>query len=214
MQPFRFDADAHAYYLGSERIPGVTAVLGQVVDFSFVRDEVLDRKRAIGSALHEAIEIDLDGELDEESIDPSVAPYFAGWRKFQDEHGAFLIQAKERPIYSRTYRYGCTPDLWGNFLAGGEAVPFVCEIKSTATVHPAVGLQTAAQLRCIAETAYPDAIEDRKREAYMRRARRFVLQLLPTGKYSLRALTARDDFATFLALLTAYRWKQRHNIAL
>ena len=173
-----------------------------------------DRKRAIGSALHEAIEIDLDGELDEESIDPSVAPYFAGWRKFQDEHGAFLIQAKERPIYSRTYRYGCTPDLWGNFLAGGEAVPFVCEIKSTATVHPAVGLQTAAQLRCIAETAYPDAIEDRKREAYMRRARRFVLQLLPTGKYSLRELTARDDFATFLALLTAYRWKQRHNIAL
>ena len=47
---------------------------------------------------------------------------------------------------------------------------------------------------------------------FVGRARRFVLQLLPTGKYSLRELNARDDFATFLALLTAYRWKQRHNI--
>ena len=214
MQPFRFDADAHAYYLGSERIPGVTAVLGQVVDFSFVRDEVLDRKRAIGSALHEAIEIDLDGELDEDSVDPAVRPYFTGWRKFQDEHGAFLIQAKERPIYSRIYRYGCTPDLWGNFIAGNEAVPFVCEIKSTATVHPAVGLQTAAQLQCIAEDGAPYVGRSRAVSEYIARARRFVLQLLPTGKYSLRELTARDDFATFLALLTAYRWKQRHNIAL
>lgn len=212
MQPFRFDADAHAYYLGSERIPGVTAVLGQVVDFSFVRDEVLDRKRAIGSALHSAIELDRMGVLDEDSVDPAVRPYLDGWRAWLDQQSCFTIHAGELPVCSRVYRYGCTPDVWGELQVGEVAVPFVMELKSSATVHPSVGLQTAAQARAIAET-----IHDGRRAAadlWVSTVRRFVLQLLPTGKYSLRELTARDDFSTFLALLTAYRWKQRHNIAL
>ena len=210
MQPFRFDPEAHAYYLGDEQIPGVTAVLSQVVSFDFVRDEVLDRKRAIGSALHSAIELDRMGVLDEDSVDPAVRPYFDGWRAWLGQQSCFTIHAGELPVCSRVYRYGCTPDVWGELQIGEVAVPFVMELKSSTTVHPAVGLQTAAQARAIAET-----IHDGRRAAadlWISTARRFVLQLLPTGKYSLRELTARDDFATFLALLTAYRWKKRHNI--
>lgn len=211
MTQFRFDREAHAYYLGAERIPGVTAVLSQVVDFSFVSDEVLARKCEIGSALHLAIELDQAHELDEESIDPAVVPYFDAWRKFKHEHRAWQVWASEKPVYSRLYRYGCTPDLWGLMEDGSASLtPFVTEIKSSASVHPAVALQTAAQLTAIAERQAPSSPSVAHR--MIRNARRFALQLRPNGTYKLQEFTQRDDFAQFLALLSTYRWKQRNNL--
>lgn len=210
MQPFRFDPEAHAYYLGAEQIPGVTAVLQQVIDYRFVSDEVLDRKKAIGSALHACIELDHTGELDESTIDPEVAGYFDGWRKFKQEQQAFVLTAAEAPMCSRLYRYGTTPDIWGSMHPeGGSAVPFVLELKSTATISPVVGLQTAAQLQAIAETVTGDA---GTRDRWIREGRRFALQLKPTGTYSLREFANRVDWPTFAALLTVYRWKRAHNI--
>lgn len=204
MTQFRFDREAHAYYLGAERIPGLTSVLAQVIDFSFVRDEVLARKSAIGSALHLAVELDYLGELDESSLDPAVLPYFDGWRKFKDEQRAHRVTAAEEPIYSPTYRYGCTPDIWG---ATGAGDWFVTEIKSTTTIHPAVALQTAAQRQALAES-----LPDKVAATWFLKARRFALQLRPNGSYKLHEFTQRDDFAQFLALLSTYRWKQRNNL--
>ena len=215
MQAFRFDPEAHAYYLGDAQIPGVTAVLSQVVDFRFVDDAVLARKCAIGAAFHAAVQLDHDGELDEDSIDPAVAPYFEGWRKFKHEHRAFELHATERPVFSLSYRYGCTPDIWGRAQGmGGRAfAPFVLELKSTDTVHPAVSLQTAAQARAIAEALGREAaIPGFSADQWARDALRFVLRLTPRGTYSLHQLAGADDFVTFLSLLTAYRWKKRHNI--
>lgn len=208
---FTFDPEAHAYALDGQLIPGVTEVLRQVVDLSMIRDDVLDRKRAIGSALHQAIELDAADELDPDSIDPAVAPYFAGWRRFQAEHHAFIVHANERPVFSQSFRYACTPDVWGVMSDSLSHAPFVLEIKSTATLHPAVGLQTAAQLRAIGEWSHEDG---RTRDRFIATASRFALQLNNRGGYKLTKLEARDDFSTFLALLTAWRWKRRHSINL
>lgn len=212
MQPLRFDPEAHAYYLGAEQIPGVTAVLQQVTDYRFVPDEVLDRKKAIGSALHACIELDHIGELDESTIDPAVAGYFDAWRKFTWDQRAFVLAAAESPMCSRLYRYGTTPDIWGSMHPdGGSAVPFVLELKSTATIMPAVALQTAAQLQAIAETVTGDA---GTRARWLREGRRFALQLKPTGTYSLREFRDPADWPTFAALLAVYRWKRAHNITI
>ena len=47
--------------------------------------ELMERKRQIGTAVHIATQLDDEGYLVEASVDPLVAPYLAGWRKFRSE---------------------------------------------------------------------------------------------------------------------------------
>lgn len=206
MDIFSFDPEAHRYYLGGTPIPGVTEVLKQVVDYSMIPDAVLDRKRQIGSALHQCIEWDHRQELDEDSIDAAVWPYFEAWRKFKRECNLLSLVAAEQPVCSRTFRYGCIPDVWG-YDDGGALT--VIEVKSTAAVHPSFGLQTAAQARAIVEST----LRPSQYTLALQRAQRFVLQLRPDRTYRLHRCAAADDFPTFLALLTVHRWKQTHNLS-
>ena len=83
----QFDAAAHQYTLNGRRIPSVTQILGQVVDFSMVPPDILERKCAIGQALHNAIALEIENDLDHDSIDAAVLGYFIGWRKFVADMG-------------------------------------------------------------------------------------------------------------------------------
>jgi len=197
-----YDDIAHTYTLAGRVIPSVTQILKQVVDFSMVPPDILERKCAIGQALHMAIALDHADDLDYDSLDASVLPYFEAWRKFVADMGSKLwIMASERPMASATYQYGVTPDIWGS--VNGERA--VIELKSTAAIHPSVALQTAAQSHAITEGRWwPGDVDGPPR--------RFALQLRPNGTYKLHEFTQRDDFAQFLALLSTYRWKQRNNL--
>ena len=197
-----FDAERHQYTLNGRVVPSVTQVLGQVVDFSMVPPDILERKCAIGQALHQAIALDHADDLDHDSLDASVLPYFAAWQKFLTEVGPRLfIKAAERPLGSLLYQYGVTPDIWG-MVNGRRAV---IELKSTAAIHPTVALQTAAQEQAITECCqWPITSEGA--------VDRFALQLQPSGNYRVHNFTSRGDFAVFLALRSVWGWRNSHNL--
>jgi hypothetical protein len=198
----QFDAAAHQYTLNGRRIPSVTQILGQVVDFSMVPPDILERKCAIGRALHEAIALDHEDDLDHDSLDAAVLPYFEAWRKFVADAGTRLwIMAAERPLASTVYGYGTTPDIWGA-VNGRRAV---IELKSTAAIHPSVGLQTAAQEMAITECdAWPGGTDQA--------VDRYALQLQPSGQYRIHHFKNRGDFAVFIALRSVYGWRASHNL--
>lgn len=202
MKDLQFDEATHTYTLAGRVIPSVTQVLKQVVDFSMVPPDILERKCAIGSALHMAIALDHADDLDYDSLDASVLPYFEAWRKFVADMGrGLVVHAAEMPIASATYQYGVTPDIWGS-VNGRRAV---IELKSTAAIHPSVGLQTAAQEMAITECdAWPGGTGQA--------VDRYALQLQPSGQYRIHHFKNRGDFAVFIALRSVYGWRASHKL--
>lgn len=76
-----FDADAHAYYLDGLRLPSVTQILERtgIVDYSYIPPRVREMALERGRAVHEAIALDLEGDLDEASVEP-IMGYVAAAR--------------------------------------------------------------------------------------------------------------------------------------
>lgn len=183
-----FDEASHTYRYEGKVVPSVTQILGRYVDLSKIPPDVLQRKRDIGVAVHKAIELDVAGDLDDESISPVWAPYFAGWRKFRAESG-LEITASEQKLYSTKYAFAGTLDLAGNLPKIGTAI---IDTKTTTGLYPTVGPQVAAY----AELAGAP------------KAKRFALLLTPDGKYQLEPLTDRGDWNVFLAALTIHQWSK------
>lgn len=202
-----FDKELHVYKLDGVVIPSCTQLIKPLIDYSHVPDEVLERKRQIGSALHTAIELYHEGTLDESTIDPAVQGYFDGWLRWELDHGtgadyAMRVLGFEVPTASRLYRFGCTPDFWG--WLGRR--PAVVDIKTTAAAHPAVGLQTVAQAIALCEAgAWGEPVTWEKVE-------RYALRLDGRGSYRVHRYSEPDDYGTFLALRTLFGWRQRHRI--
>ena len=71
-----FDEESHTYRVNGVIYPSVSEILAPFCDFSRVPRDVLERKRQIGRATHKCIELDEAGELDVDTVDPQVMPYF------------------------------------------------------------------------------------------------------------------------------------------
>src|ERR1041384_2280356 len=81
----RFDSEAHHYWIGKKRIPGVSEILqrvGLVKDYKGIDPYYRDR----GIATHKAIELYLKGTLDIESLDPAVKPCFEAFMSYEMKH--------------------------------------------------------------------------------------------------------------------------------
>ncbi|HEU0283497.1 MAG TPA: hypothetical protein VFQ99_06900 [Gallionella sp.] len=185
-----FDAATHTYRWRGVIVPSVTQILGQLTDLSMVPPDVLERKRQIGTWVHAAIELDLKNDLDYDSIGEDWRGYFDGWLKFKRESGFAVVDA-EAKVYSEKYRYAGTLDLLGDLPKVGRAL---IDTKCTATMYPSVGPQTAAYAEAHGAT----------------KAKRYALQLKPTGTYELHACPDKGDFGVFLAAKTLYDWRKKH----
>lgn len=111
-----FDPDKHEYRLDGSLVPSVTQVLhacGMLPDYS--RLDPFFRER--GSAVHEAIRLDLRGELEEESVDEEVAPYLDRFRRWAAEVELRPLWI-EGPLACPVYRYAGTPDCLGTSRLG------------------------------------------------------------------------------------------------
>lgn len=184
-----FDAPTHTYRYNGALVPSVTQILAPLTDLSMIPPAVLERKRNIGTWVHEAIELDLADNLDEDSIEDDWRGYFNGWRKFQAESG-FVMLDNEAKVYSKKYGFAGTLDLYGSLPLADRAL---IDTKCVATLYPSVGPQTAA---------YAEAHGVPK-------AKRFALQLKPDGKYELHPCTGRNDLNVFLAALTLFNWRKQ-----
>ncbi len=182
-----FNHELHQYRWNGQIVPSVTQILDQFSDYSMVPPHILERKRQIGTAVHAAIDLDLKGELDEESIHPAWEGYFKGWRKFKAESG-FVIESSEQRIFSEKYQYAGTLDLVGELPSG----PALIDTKTTVILMPSVGPQTAAYAEGIGRP----------------RIKRYALQLTPDGLYNLEPCSNKNDFAVFQAALITFNWRK------
>lgn len=191
-----FDEPSHTYRWNGKIVPGVTQVIRAALGdpFSGVPPDVLERKRAIGSAAHKACELDSQGRLDEATVHPAVLPYLRAWRAFVSET-AFWPTWREEKVYNAAHGYAGQLDFLGGCAANNTSM--LVDMK-TGLPGPLAALQTSAY----AEAACSE-------RPSMPMPRRFSLQVLTTGRYKLVEYSNPGDFADFLACLRIYRLKER-----
>lgn len=176
-----FDEVAHVYYWNGKRVPGVTTILQALHSFDGVPADILKAAQERGTAVHLACEY-LDKDiLDEDSVDPAIADYVNGWRLFNIEAAPTWTHI-EAQSFHKVMRYAGTVDRVG-IIAGEE---WVIDIKTSIQSHAVWGLQTSA---------YAQALEKPN-------ARRGTVQLRKDGTYRLIEWKDKQDWATFLSLIT------------
>lgn len=190
-----FDAELHQYAYMGRVVPSVTQILKPLTDFDSVPAGVLAAASAFGTAVHKACELWDLGDLDEDSLDPQLAPYLQAWKQFMADHDCAWIHV-EQPIVHKQLRYAGTPDRAG-LVRGEEAV---VDLKSTMALYPSVGPQLAAY----------DAALQPKTNA--QRLKRYGVQLKPDGSYVVKEYKDLTDFAVFASLLTVRNWCAQHEI--
>ena len=188
-----FDPVKHQYQYAGVTVPGVTQVLAPLANFAMVHPDVLAAAQQFGTAAHLACELDDIGKLDERSLDPSLAPYLAAWRKFSADYQA-VWQGIELRVFNRQFGYAGTLDRVGT-VKGQQAI---VDIKSGTSLLPTVGPQLAA---------YAHAFDP----VLARSVLRYAVRLHPDG-YEVKQYTDPTDWPVFASLLTLRGFCTRHRI--
>jgi len=192
-----FDAAAHRYTLAGVDLPSVTQVLESVglIDYSHIpwptRQMALERGRAV----HEAIALDLEGDLDEDSADEAgVLGYVQAARAARQHLGILAPTAWEERVYHEAWQYAGTIDLRvGNMVVDWK----------TNQAEYWVRFQLAAYAACIAQI-------DGRTHWGAGLIRRICVELHGDATFSLFEFGSEslfDDLQTFLAALRIYREK-------
>lgn len=195
-----FDQDLHEYRNGGDLIPHVTGLLDEfgLCDYSMVPVHTLEYKRLIGIAVHKATELYDIGSLDFNTLDPLIRGYVHAWIQFRVDTG-FVPQHIELRMMSRRWRFAGTLDRQG--LYSGRQT--ILDIKTSVTMHPATGPQTAAY-----EVLYE--------ENYDRAKQQRICVLLHDDEdvkrykkpYRVIPLRNPQDRATFLSCVHLHHWKK------
>ncbi len=180
-----FEPVGHVYRYSGRVVPGVTQSLSVVErGFQFVDPGVLEAARQFGTHVHKAIELFNLGVLDEEALDPALAPYLAAWKQFLFDTG-FKVLAAEQRVWHPRLKYAGRNDVTGLW----RKRTWLIDLKSGA-VPRTCALQTAA---------YQEAAPEKPQ-------RRAALQLSP-GKFNLIEYGRHSgDFAYFISALNCFRF--------
>lgn len=181
-----FDEATHTYTFNSRPVPSVTQVLQaeQFVDVTWFTEHGRDR----GKKAHLAIHLYDMGDLDEDSLDPALAPYLDAWKKFKQDSG-FKIYESESAYYHPFLQYAGTPDKYGEL--NGKAA--LIDIK-TGAVQEWVRIQLSAYAELISNGPLS----------------RFSIQLKDDGSYRLTEYKDRSDRGIWMAALSCYQWKNNN----
>jgi hypothetical protein len=179
----QFDAETHTYTLDGSALPSVTYILreaGLIGEWSSNTGPM-----TVGSYAHRLTEYDDKGELDADSVDPSLVGYLDAWRRFRTESGIEIV-AIEKRVFHAAYRYAGTVDR----VVAWNGLRSVIDIK-TGSPAPWHALQTAAYANC--ETGI---------------VHRASVYLSADGKYKVSEHESIDDFSVFVSALTLVNWKK------
>lgn len=186
----RFDPITHRYWTGQRELLAVTTVLraAGLVDPLWYTAEA----RLRGAAVHQLTHARDRGDVTTNAESPFAA--------YLDAYECFLRDARpvwhqiEEPSADVALGYAGTPDRVGTL--GGDSV--VVDLK-TGAVPDWAPLQLVAYARLVLD---PSRVT---------RRRRIIVQLLPTGRYSLREYPlvnfGRDE-RVFLSALAVAQWKR------
>jgi len=187
MPKLEFDEATHRYTLDGRRLVSVTECLKLVDDRWKMDPYYLQRGRFI----HLACELYDRDELDEDTVDPQILPRLEAWKKFRADTG-FVPDRIEEKFYHPVYLYAFKFDVHGP-LNGSDVM-----IDRKSSPYRTDVLQGAAY--CAGLEAQTPPISCKKA---------FDIYLKENGTYKLEPIPyLRNNFQTFLAVLTAYRWRE------
>ncbi len=198
MSSLRFDAKQHRYFLEGNQpgdvveLPSVTTVLKEtnMIDMRHIPQDVLDHAGARGTAVHTALHYLDEGDLDESTVDPTIAGYIVAYQKFCRDTGFYMDRVENR-LYHPTMLYAGTLDRTGWF---NERTRIIVDFK-TGIVYPGHALQLAAYAQCLPES---------------RSYRRIALKLNDDGTYKAHEFPMGDylrDSQLFNAALACHRFQ-------
>jgi hypothetical protein len=201
---FAFDPDSHTYTLDGHAIPGVTRVIRPISpDFSMVPPGVLEAKRLLGTAVHEATSLDDDGELDDAGTDPVVMAYVTAWRAFRRDTNA-VIHCNEMQLHSPTMRFAGTLDRIATIQFGKRAAEYLLDIKTSANPSPSYGVQLAGYDLLFGELVRAEPLP----ELSGKPLKRATVHLRDDGTYRVHTFENPADEACFRALLAVHHWEE------
>lgn len=191
-----FDPAAHEYRLDGALVPSVTQVIASLYDHSSIPPWVLERKAAIGSAVHEACELYDADDLDDDSVDPVVRPYLDAWVRFRSECSPTILHNELR-LADFLMRFAGQLDR----VIVRDGRPWIVDLKTTVEIDPAVGVQLAGYKRLAVSAGLVG--DD---------AGRAAVQLLKDGTYRWIPFASPDDDRCFVSLLNVFHWRSKHHV--
>ena len=195
-----YERDVSQYTVQGQRVVSVTEALqiAGVINLSGIPVDFLDEAAKRGKAAHRGtMRLDLGQiELEADEI-KSVRGYCDAWLKFKAAVG-FECLMIETAVVSTPYRFAGTLDRFGYCI--GHAVPYLIDLKCTASIAPWVGLQLAGYKRALIDMGWPLAAA----------AKRIAVRLLPDGRFVQHTFTSHSDEADFLACVRIATWRLNH----
>lgn len=200
MAAFHFDPATHTYTLDGRRLPSVSEIIAPLSTewLAKIPRDVLEQKRAFGTAVHLACELDDLGELDDDATDQDVMVRVSAWRRFKEDTGAEVL-LNERRLYHAGLGFAGTLDRLARLprLSGG---PWLIDLKSGDS-HASYGVQLAAYALLLAENAHDLGVD-------VSGLNRAVVTLDAGGQYRLTPHKSPHDEAAFRACLAIHAWKE------
>ena len=160
-----FQKETHTYTVNGKRFPSVTQIIkqGGGLDTTFCTE--YGRQR--GTAIHECVQLINEGDLDEASVDPLIAPWVDAYRAFLGD-SAFRVYRCEECVASLMYGFAGQFDIYG-LLRNKRAI---IDVK-TGAVPDAVEWQLGGYMQAA-------------RECGLRVQTAYSLQLRADGTYRLK----------------------------
>jgi hypothetical protein len=192
-----FFEDRHEYRIDGAVVPSVTQVLEPIRRELGGNAEVLEYKRSIGKALDLAIELHERNDLDFESLDVAVVPFFEAWISFKRDSG-FRVLLNQPIVHSRKLRFAGRPDLIGTRSVSTMTPDELLDTKCVWTIDPVTAIQTAGYSMAALES---HGVRIKKRGG---------VQLLRDAKYKFHPYTNPADENVFKSCLLIHAWKALH----
>lgn len=189
-----FNEERHEYRLDGAVVPSVTEIIKPLSDFSNVPEEQREFKRQIGKALDAAITLYERQDLDFDTLDEQVLPFFEAWLAFKKDTG-FRVILNQVIVFSRKLRFAGTLDILGTRTPDSPNPDELIDTKCVWTMDPATGVQTAGYgIACFESLG-------------IRLKKRGGVQLLRDGTYRYHQYTHPNDENVFKACLAILAWK-------
>lgn len=188
METLTFDEKAHEYRLGERKLPSVTRLLKDagLIDERWSSDAAMKR----GSYVHQMIEFHDEGDLNEQSLDPTLLPYLNAWVQFKKESKCEILSIEER-VFNRAYLYAGTLDR--RVMVNGKE--WVLDVK-TGTKMDHHSIQICLYAMC-----------------FERPLLRGGIYLKDNGSYKLEPFDDSSDIQVAKAAITLASWKRAHGKA-
>lgn len=203
-----FEPLSHSYWYEDQQVPSVTTIIRILTEYGRMSEKMLAPYARRGTEVHSLTEAyDLDPDFDPDTVEPERAGFLMAWVNFRNDFDFVPTHIEERVFHPKLL-YAGTADRFG--VLRGEMS--VIDIKTSAKLGPAVGVQLAAY-----QHAFNDAdlgVFGQKRGTEEEIRGRYAVQLKADGTYLVKQYDNPLDWDAFRGCLALHTWQQDHRFVL